>query len=288
VNSPEIKAWLGAVVGKEAEDLSRHDKWLCMMYPRLRLLKEFLTADGVIFVSIDDNEAARLTIVFDEIFRCRIASFIWKRRQTPDSRNINGASEDHEYILCYGRTNLPTLKGAAKDTEKYQNADNDPRGPWMSDNLTGLADATERPNFHYVVTNPETAIAYPPHPTRGWAVGPEKMSDLIRDGKILWPKSIKGRPRIKRFLADLKSEQRGSQPSLKQVRTSLEPAKSMRCSDQKFSLSPTLRLNKQNRSKMVPDRLAAAGIELAPPADGQDQLHSLMRAGIGDAASGRR
>jgi len=209
VNSPEIRAWLGATVGKEAEDLSRHDKWLCMMYPRLRLLKEFLSDDGVIFVSIDDNEAARLTIVLDELFRCRIASFIWRRRQTPDSRNVNGASEDHEYILCYGKTDKPSLKGAAKDTGKYSNPDNDPRGPWMSDNLTGLADATERPNLHYVVTNPATGISYPPHPTRGWAVGLERMATLIGEHQILWPKSAKGRPRIKRFLADLKSETTG-------------------------------------------------------------------------------
>ena len=209
VNSPEIKAWLGSVVGKEAEDLSRHDKWLCMMYPRLRLLKEFLSEDGVIFISIDDNEAARLTIVLDEIFRCRIASFIWKRRQTPDSRNVNGASEDHEYVLCYGRTYQPALKGAAKDTDKYRNPDDDPRGPWMSDNLTGLADATERPNLHYPVTNEQSGITYPPHKTRGWAVGPERMATLIRDRQILWPKSLTGRPRIKRFLADLKSETTG-------------------------------------------------------------------------------
>src|SRR6202049_662905 len=68
VNSPEINAWLGTVVGKEAEDLSRHDKWLCMMYPRLRLLKEFLSEDGAIFVSIDDNEAPNLRLLLDEIF----------------------------------------------------------------------------------------------------------------------------------------------------------------------------------------------------------------------------
>lgn len=68
VNSPEIKAWLGCVVGKEAEDLSRHDKWLCMMYPRLRLLKDFLTEDGVILVSIDDFEAASVKFLLEDIF----------------------------------------------------------------------------------------------------------------------------------------------------------------------------------------------------------------------------
>src|SRR5229473_8407194 len=68
VNSPEIKAWLGSVVGKEAEDLSRHDKWLCMMYPRLRLLREFLAEDGAIFISIDDNEQSACKLLCDEIY----------------------------------------------------------------------------------------------------------------------------------------------------------------------------------------------------------------------------
>jgi site-specific DNA-methyltransferase (adenine-specific)/adenine-specific DNA-methyltransferase len=68
VNSPEMKAWLGKAVGKEAEDLTRHDKWLCMMYPRLQLLREFLREDGAIFVSIDDNEIATLRMLMDEIF----------------------------------------------------------------------------------------------------------------------------------------------------------------------------------------------------------------------------
>jgi adenine-specific DNA-methyltransferase len=66
VNSPQMRAWLGQVVGKEAEDLSRHDKWLCMMYPRLRLLREFLTEDGAIVISIDENEVSSLTILMDE------------------------------------------------------------------------------------------------------------------------------------------------------------------------------------------------------------------------------
>jgi len=68
VNSPEIRQWLGETVGREAEDLSRHDKWLCMMYPRLILLREFLREDGAIFISIDDNEVAALRLVMDEIF----------------------------------------------------------------------------------------------------------------------------------------------------------------------------------------------------------------------------
>ena len=80
VNSPEIEAWLGTVVGKETEDLSRHDKWLCMMYPRVRLLREFLDEDGFVLVSIDDIELARTRLMFDEIFGSRafVSCFVWK------------------------------------------------------------------------------------------------------------------------------------------------------------------------------------------------------------------
>lgn len=102
MNSPEIKKWLGKVVGAEAEDLSRHDKWLCMMYPRLVLLKQFLREDGVIFVSIDDNEQAYLKLLMDEIFDApnRVGTIVWKN--VTDNNPTNIATE-HEYIICYAR-----------------------------------------------------------------------------------------------------------------------------------------------------------------------------------------
>ncbi len=101
VNSPEINRWLGSVVGKEAEDLSRHDKWLCMMYPRMVLLKQFLREDGVIFVSIDDNEVASLRLLMDEIFKTRnhLATFVWKNDGNFDNQAKIKIS--HEYIVCY-------------------------------------------------------------------------------------------------------------------------------------------------------------------------------------------
>mgnify|MGYP003647564264 CR=1 FL=1 len=108
VNSPEIKAWLGSVVGKEAEDLSRHDKWLCMMYPRLRLLKDFLREDGVILVSIDDYEIASLRYLMDEAFGKNnfIAQMVWEKSRKNDAKFV---SVGHEYILIYAR-NLSKLK----------------------------------------------------------------------------------------------------------------------------------------------------------------------------------
>ena len=101
VNSPEIKRWLGQVVGKEAEDLSRHDKWLCMMYPRLRLLREFLRHDGVFYASCDGNELHNFRIICDEIFGARnhAATFVWNTEGNTD--NQLQIKVNHEYILTY-------------------------------------------------------------------------------------------------------------------------------------------------------------------------------------------
>jgi adenine-specific DNA-methyltransferase len=101
VNDPKIKKWLGQVVGKESEDLSRHDKWLCMMYPRLQLLKKLLADDGAIFISIDDNEQAHLKLVCDEVFGKNnfLAQLIWNSEGNTDNQleiKIN-----HEYVFVY-------------------------------------------------------------------------------------------------------------------------------------------------------------------------------------------
>jgi len=100
VDSPEIREWLGKVVGAESEDLSRHDKWLCMILPRLKLLKSFLRDDGVIFVSIDENEYGNLRVIMDELFGIsnRIGTIIWKNATDNNPTKI---AVEHEYVLCY-------------------------------------------------------------------------------------------------------------------------------------------------------------------------------------------
>lgn len=103
VSDPKIKKWLGEVVGKEGEDLSRHDKWLCMMYPRLRLLYKLLSYDGLIFISIDDNEYQNLRIICDEIFGRKnfITNFTWRTEGNFD--NQAKIKINHEYILCFAK-----------------------------------------------------------------------------------------------------------------------------------------------------------------------------------------
>ena len=114
VNDPKIKNWLGQVVGKEGEDLSRHDKWLCMMYPRLKLLHRLLADDGVIFVSLDDNEISTFRLMMDEIFGKGnfITTITWKSRAKPS--NTGDAKlkpqNDAEYIAVYKKTDYPKFK----------------------------------------------------------------------------------------------------------------------------------------------------------------------------------
>ena len=183
-----------------------HSNWLSMMYPRLFLARNLLQADGVIFVSIDDNEMHNLRLIMNEIFGEEnfIAQFIWKSRQNKDNRNVTGASIDHEYILCYGRK----LKGSSRNLNQYKNPDSDKRGVWASGNMVGLATEDKRPNLHYDLINPLTGINYG-KPKLGWRYDKKTMDNLIKEDKILWPSENSGRPRRKIFLFDLKSQSTG-------------------------------------------------------------------------------
>ena len=183
-----------------------HSKWLNMMYPRLYLAKNLLREDGVIFVSIDENEVQNLTKICDEIFgeENHLGSFIWRRRQNADNRNQTNVSIDHEYVLLYARSQKATLQGVQIDTSKYKNPDNDSRGDWASIDLSGLANRTQRPNLHYDIIDPDTGIAYPPNPNRGWSKSKPVMEKMISEQRILFPSKPTGRPREKKFLTDLK------------------------------------------------------------------------------------
>ncbi len=131
VNSPDIQRWLGSTVGKEGEDLSRHDKWLCMMFPRLRLLRELLSDDGAIFISIDDNEQANLKLICDEIFGASnfVSNMIWKNK-SGGANDVRGIACDTEYVMVYAK-NIPIYKfhkdKNAQVTTSYNRVDSDGR-----------------------------------------------------------------------------------------------------------------------------------------------------------------
>ncbi len=181
------------------EDGLRHDKWLCMMWPRLRLLQELLNEDGLLFISIDDNEFSRLRCLIEDVLGMPfLGQFIWKSRQNKDNRNTSGLSVDHEYILIIGKN----ISGEARNGELFGNHDGDPRGLWASGNMVGLASNEERPNLHFDLIDPHTEINYG-CPLRGWRYEKATMQKLIADNRILWPVSPEGRPRERLFLSEM-------------------------------------------------------------------------------------
>ena len=122
-----------------------HSDWLSMMYPRLKLAWNLLRDDGVVFISIDDNELHHLRMLMDEVFGEEnfVALLIWKSRQNKDNRNTTGVSVDHEYIVCYSKDNQhKALRGSERKLEQYTNPDHDPRGDWASGNMVGSSQKT--------------------------------------------------------------------------------------------------------------------------------------------------
>ncbi|WP_374592492.1 site-specific DNA-methyltransferase [Aquabacterium sp.] len=204
VNDPKIKRWLGQVVGKEGEDLSRHDKWLCMMYPRLKLLHRLLADDGLIFVSIDDTEIASIRLLLDEIFGASqfIANFIWEKRKNRENRKM--ISVRHDYVLCYAKQNkadLLHIKPLPMDEaalSRYRNPDNDERGPWKSDPATAQAGHATKSQFYQLIAPNGKTHDLPSG--RCWIYTQEAMADAILDGRIWFGESGNNVPRVKTYL----------------------------------------------------------------------------------------
>ncbi len=196
------------LVANTASNGRFHSDWLTMIYPRLRLARNLLRDDGVIFISIDDEEAHNLRKVCDEIFGSEnfIAQFVWKARQFTDARAKTNVSTDHEYIIAYAQNSDFSLKGIGRDESKFSNKDNDPRGDWMSRSILGLATREQRPNLHYDILEPGTGRIFPPNPSTGWRYSKERMNELAAEGRILFPKNDDGRPREKKFRKEMKSD----------------------------------------------------------------------------------
>ena len=183
-----------------------HTDWLNMIYPRIMVARRLLSKDGLIAVSSNDVEASNLRKILDDLLGEEnfIGQLVWKSRASEDTRATNGVSSDHEYIICYSRDEGTSLRGAEKDHSKFSNPDNDRRGPWRSADLTGLATRDARPNLHYDLIDPDTGVKYE-CPPKGWRFEKDTMADKIRDDRILFPDSGRGRPRHKLFLNEMKS-----------------------------------------------------------------------------------
>lgn len=206
VNDPKMRKWLGEVVGREGEDLSRHDKWLCMMYPRLRLLQRLLADDGAIFISIDDNEQANLKLICDEIFGARnfIAQMVWQKRTSPDARRKISAG--HEYVFVYaksiafGNDIFNLLAFDEKDEKRYKNPDNDPRGPWASTDCTAQAGHGTKDQFYDLITPSGRVIKLAS--ALCWRFTEKRMTEEIKAGRIWFGADGKGVPRKKTYLSE--------------------------------------------------------------------------------------
>ena len=204
VNDPQIKRWLGQVVGKDGEDFTRHDKWLCMMYPRLRLLQKLLADDGAIFISIDDNEQANLKLICDEIFGAQnfVANVIWEKKYSPQN-DARWLSDSHDFVLLYAenkniwRPNL--LPRTAEMDARYKNPDNDPRGAWKAADFSAK---TYSPSGDYPITTPSGRIVKPP-PSRAWITNEENFQKLVADNRIWFGVNGNNVPAQKKFLPEV-------------------------------------------------------------------------------------
>ncbi|MBI4064315.1 MAG: site-specific DNA-methyltransferase [Elusimicrobia bacterium] len=207
LTQPQFKEWIGQTVGKEGEDATRHDKWCCMMYPRLQLLKELLRDDGAIFISIDDNEVHHLRMLMDEIFgEQNFATQIeWQKRYTR-SNNTEGFTTMTEHIVIYSK--VPGWKPNQFDRDeaadaRYTNPDNDPRGPWKSIPFLNPLSPEERPNLVYTITQPNTGEKLKPG-RKAWRASHERFEQYVSEKRVWWGMNGKSRvPNIKRFLNEL-------------------------------------------------------------------------------------
>jgi len=211
VNSPLIKEWVGKTVS--SDDLTRQDKWLCVMTPRLKLLKELLTNDGVILISIDDHEFGSLMQLMEEIFgkSGRLATFIWRRRVS-SSMASSWVSTDHEYVLAFSLNPEEVwVYGEGRDMSKYNKEDKDGR-KYASMPLTVGMNKDMRPNQWYELVDPYNGEHYLPSKNRVWGYIPSSMKAKIDDDMIIWPgaypESRMTTPRLKSYPEDAKRDRK--------------------------------------------------------------------------------
>jgi adenine-specific DNA-methyltransferase len=208
VKSPMIQEWLGKTVDKE--DLTRHDKWLCMMMPRLKLLRELLSEDGVIFISIDDNEQHNLRVLLDEVFGGQnfIQNIIWQKKFSPQN-DAKYFSDNHDFVICYAKNKIEgeqkngwirnLLERTESQDQRYSNPDNDSRGLWTSSDLTVKTYSAE---YDYPITTPNGRIV---NPTKGrcWNTSSQNFQRLVDDNRVWFGDNGNNVPRLKKFLSEV-------------------------------------------------------------------------------------
>lgn len=215
VNSPIMREWFDTnPIGKD--DLLRHDKWLCMMYPRMKLLHELLHQTGTIWMTIDDNEVHRARMMMDDIFGETnfIATVCWQKKYSPANDKAD-FSAVHDYVLCYAKHRLIDDQGKpiailnrnARTDEQdkaYKNPDEDSRGDWKPGDYTCNKTAQERPNLYYAIKHPKTGADIWPSQTRVWAYDLDRHKKNENEKRIWWGKENENQvPSYKRFLSEV-------------------------------------------------------------------------------------
>ena len=186
-----------------------HSDWLSMIFTRLKLSRDLLAEDGVIFLSIDDNEITNLRKICDEIFGEKnfIAQIVWKKRSSPPNDRIIAAQ--HEYILCIAKNstvnNLNLRPRNAEQIGRYKNPDNHPKGPWVAGDLMGnVKGGRYVDSLYFPIVNPRTGQEHYPSSNGNWRFNSEKIKQLIKNDEIYFGEDDLGRPKLKRFLCDVK------------------------------------------------------------------------------------
>lgn len=188
------------------DDNLEHSKWLSLIYPRLELLRELLSEDGSIWISIDDDECHYLKVICDEVFGRKnfINNVIWEKKFAPQN-DVKWLSDSHDHILCYAKDKEKWHPNLLPRTEemnaRYKNLDNDPRGVWTSDNLLRK---DIQPSGMYKIITPSGRVC---EPSQGasWRVNEEKFKEMVADNRIWFGKDGNGVPRIKRFLSEVQN-----------------------------------------------------------------------------------
>ena len=181
-----------------------HTDWLNMIYPRLKLSKDLLSDDGVIFISIDDNEVDNLRKICDEVFGSQnyVGTVIWERAFAPKN-DAKYFSASHDFIIVYAKNisafDIGKLPRTEEANTRYKNPDNDPRGPWAADNMTVK---TYSAAYDYPITTPNGTVISPTN-GRCWFTSKERMQKLIDEGRVYFGADGGNTPRLKRYLADV-------------------------------------------------------------------------------------
>ena len=215
VNSPLVKEWLsGNPVN--AEDMLRHDKWLCMIWPRLKLLHELLSERGSIWITLDDNEQHHARAILDEVFGEQnfVANIAWHARESVQN-DTDISTNNLNHVIVYSKNRRKTdrrlkeknastwftlesfvVRPLGIDEGRYSNPDGDPRGDWKADPFDA---PNVRENLDYEIENPNTGVRYRPPAGRCWRTEEPKYKALLKDGRIVFGKTGEARPQLKVF-----------------------------------------------------------------------------------------